>query len=137
VPDGVHAPAAAPATNRCASRLQAWIITTAQREAWLQRRRAARSVSMNRPAGHGDEDTEWLPADDSPGPDEIVAHWQQMARVRRAFERLDERCRELLQALFGSEAVGYDELARRLGVPVGSIGPTRARCLAKLRRMVE
>lgn len=119
-------------------RLQAWIVTTAKREAWLQHKRSARLVSLTATGsdtGAADGADEG-PADDAPGPDEAVARWQQIAQVRRALEALDEKCRRLLQALFSDEGIGYDEAARRLGVPIGSIGPTRARCLDKLRRSI-
>ena len=47
---------------------------------------------------------------------------------------LDPRCRRLLTALFlEANAPSYEAIGRRLGMPVGSIGPTRGRCLAKLR----
>jgi hypothetical protein len=47
--------------------------------------------------------------------------------------RLDERCRTLLTALFLDPATpGYESIAARLGMPIGSIGPTRARCFRKL-----
>ncbi|MBK9135393.1 MAG: sigma-70 family RNA polymerase sigma factor [Betaproteobacteria bacterium] len=120
-------------------RLQAWIVTTAKREAWLQHRRAVRLVSLA--AAHpGVEDAaeaEERVADPSPGPDEALAHWQQVAQVERALARLDERCRALLRALFSPEGPAYAEIAARLGLPVGSIGPTRARCLDKLRRSLD
>lgn len=124
-------------------RLQAWIVTTAKREAWLQYRRGARMVSLTATesgpaeAGTRADGEEELPADEAPGPDETVARWQQIAQVQRALEGLDERCRALLQLLFGDEGIGYDEAARRLELPIGSIGPTRARCLTKLRRLIE
>jgi len=117
------------------AKLQAWIVTTAKREALLLRRRAERTVSMTLP--DGDESAgapEWEVADDSPLPDEALAELQQLAQVRLALDRLDERCRRLLLELFGDdENVAYDDVALRLGIPRGSIGPTRSRCLAKLR----
>jgi RNA polymerase sigma factor (sigma-70 family) len=78
-------------------------------------------------------------ADDSPLPEDALADLQQADQVRRALDRLDERCRTLLTLLFGEEELpgGYEAVAQRLGTPVGSIGPTRARCLGKLRRLVE
>ena len=125
-------------------RLQAWIVTTAKREAWLQRRRGERLVSMTIAEPEGISPfafsgsavlgEEWEVADEAPGPDETVAHWQQIAQVQGALEHLDIPCRRLLQALFADDGSSYDQIARRLGVPVGSIGPTRARCLAKLRK---
>jgi len=54
-------------------------------------------------------------------------------------DRLEERCRELLLMLFRDDGdkLPYEQVARQLGVAVGSIGATRSRCLAKLRRLVE
>ena len=59
-------------------------------------------------------------------------------QVRQALDRLDSRCRDLLTMLYGDadEAAAYDQIAARLDMPVGSIGPTRARCLGKLRKLV-
>ena len=50
-----------------------------------------------------------------------------------AFERLPERCRVLLRMLTSDPAPSYEEIGAILGMPIGSIGPTRIRCLAKLR----
>lgn len=119
------------------ARLQAWIVTTAKREAWLQRQRGDRMVSMTAAEPDGADEEAWAIADSALGPEETVAHWQQLARVHRGLDRLDQRCRRLLQALFGSEGIGYDEVASRLGMPIGSIGPTRARCMARLRRLID
>lgn len=118
------------------ARLQAWIVTAARREVQLLRRRAARSVSMS--AG-GDGAEEWDFADDSPPPDDALAELQLQAQVRLAIDALDERCRRLLLALFPDSdlAISYDDVAARLGMPRGSLGPTRARCLAKLRQSVQ
>ncbi len=130
-------------------RLQAWLVTTAKRESWLQRQRSRRLVSWNGvdsdEAGgvgddHGDAPRAQYPgqrADAAPGPEATVEHWQQLAQVQLGLQRLDPRCRQLLQALFHAEAPGYELIARRLDMPVGSIGPTRSRCLAKLRGLVE
>jgi hypothetical protein len=58
--------------------------------------------------------------------------------VREGLERLGGKCRELLEALFGSSGEpNYALLAERLGIRVGSIGPTRARCLEKLAGILE
>jgi len=119
------------------ARLQAWIVTTAKREAWLQRQRGDRMVSMTAAELDGADEEAWAIADSALGPEETVAHWQQLARVQRALGHLDQRCRQLLQALFGSESIGYEDVASRLGIPIGSIGPTRARCMARLRRLID
>ena len=124
------------------SRLAGWISVTAKREALLQLRRARRNVSMSRfnDDGDGDGDTpEWEFADDAAMPDEALDELQQLTSLRRGLDRLDERSRTLLLLLFRAddEKVPYDEVARQMGMPVGSIGPTRARCLAKLRKLMD
>ena len=121
-----------------ASRLQAWIVTTAKREALLQRQRGLRNVSMTRTDESGDEGAEWDLADEAPIAEEALAELQQLDRLRTALDRLDARCRDLLLLLFRDEdaKLSYDEVARRMASSVGSIGPTRSRCLDKLRRIV-
>ena len=57
-------------------------------------------------------------------------------RVRIAMTRVSQTCRDLLSALYEDER-SYQEVARQLAVPIGAIGPTRARCLEKLRRLLE
>ena len=120
-------------------RLQAWIVTTAKREALLALRRGKRTVSMTRVDDAGDEAPGWDIADDAPLPEEVLAELQQLDQLRHALDKLEERCRELLLMLFrdDDEKVPYAEVADRLGISVGSIGPTRARCLDKLRRLME
>lgn len=118
-------------------RLQAWIVTTAKREALLARQRARRTVSLTR-EGDDEEGPAFDVADDAPLAEERLSELQQLHRLRLALDGLDARCRDLLLLLFGEEdRAGYDDIGRRLGMPIGSIGPTRARCLAKLRRLVD
>jgi len=120
-------------------RLQAWIVTTAKREALLALRRGQRTVSMTRLDDAGDDAAEFDIADDSPLPEDALADLQQQDLVRRALDRMDARCRELLLMLFRDDGdkLPYEEVAQRLRMSVGSIGPTRARCLAKLRGLVD
>lgn len=119
------------------ARLQAWIVTSAKREAWLQRGRGEHAVSMTVVDHEGADDEAGAVADSAPGPEETVEHWQQLAQVQRGLERLDKRCRQLLLALFGDEDAGYGGVVRSMGMPIGSIGPNRARCLARLRRLLD
>ena len=116
------------------SRLQAWIVTTAKREALHQRKLAQRTVSI-----HGDDDHEaWDMADEGPTAEQSLEHLQQVHALRLALEQLDDRCRNLLMNLFADEdeALSYQQIAERLSTPIGSIGPTRSRCLDKLRRLM-
>ena len=121
------------------SRLQAWIVTTSKREALLQRQRGQRTVSMTRADESHEEGSEWDMADEAPIAEEALAELQQLNQLRTALDRLDARCRDLLLLLFRDEddKLSYDEVARRMSTTVGSIGPTRSRCLDKLRRFVS
>ena len=121
------------------NRLQAWIVTTAKREALLQRKRGMRTVSMTHADDAENENSEWDIADDALLPEDAIAELQSHNQVRNGMDQLDARCRELLTLLYSydDEEHGYDDVARRMAMPVGSIGPTRARCLGKLRKLVE
>jgi len=122
---------------RDGDRLQAWIVTTTKREAMALRARARRLQPIDGADGEpGLLDD--LP-DDAPLAEDTLSHLQQLHRLRQAMERLDERCRQLLQLVFrdDDEALSYEEVGRRMNMPVGSLGPTRTRCLGKLRKLVE
>jgi RNA polymerase sigma factor (sigma-70 family) len=119
-------------------RLQAWIVTTTKREALLLRQRSRRTVSMTRADESDEESSQWDLADESPNAEQALADLQQLNQLRNALDRLDARCRDLLLLLFRDEdeKLSYSEVARRLETSVGSIGPTRSRCLDKLRQLV-
>jgi len=58
---------------------------------------------------------------------------QSQRQLWRHVEKLPDRCRTLLRVIAFADRPDYAELAKSLGMPQGSIGPTRGRCLAKLR----
>ena len=119
-------------------RILSWIIQIAYREG-INRirgniRRRGERLEMADPAW-----LDTLSAQDGPSPGETPGEeWSDLERAQRiqeAFRVLPERCREILDHLFyRSPTPGYAELSRRIGIPVGSIGPTRARCLERMRR---
>lgn len=111
------------------SRMGAWLVTTTRRE--CQRRLAAASREV--PAGD-DRRLENLRSD-GPSPESLVLGSERELLVWRAFGGLDSRCQELLRALIlAVPSLSYEEVAAAFAMPVGSIGPTRARCLEILRR---
>ncbi len=120
------------------TRLRGWIAVTAKRETLLQLRRGRRTVSMTREGDEDDETPDWDLIDESPRPGDALDELQQLARLRNAMDQLDKRSRTLLLLLFRAdgEKVAYEDVAQQLGLPVGSIGPTRARCLDKLRKLM-
>ncbi|MEX2220013.1 MAG: sigma-70 family RNA polymerase sigma factor [Phycisphaerales bacterium] len=110
---------------RDAASLPKWLITTAVRESARAARRAGPTASV-------------LPdVQAQPPPEEELAAAEERQRIREALDLLGDPCRALLVALFGPEKPDYSTIARRLDMPVGSIGPTRARCLAKLAAIVR
>lgn len=118
------------------SRVRAWLVTTARRET-LRLLERARCVVMVHADGTGDDDPLAGVADPSPLPEAMLAELQQHDRLRRAVERLDARARAFVELVFLHEPpLAYGEIAARLGIAEGSIGPTRARCLEKLRRLL-
>ena len=119
-------------------RLQAWIVTTAKRETLRARQRSLRTVSLTREDDDGGELDDTL-ADDSPLAEDVLSDLQQLHLLRIGMDQLDDRCHRLLELVFRDEddSLPYAEVALRLGMPAGSIGPTRARCLDKLRRLLQ
>lgn len=125
-------------------RLQAWLVTTARRETLklLQHQRRHPGLAPQAVlAGDGDDDsadTQAQLADEGLLPPEQLDALQHQHRLRRALATLDKRSRELLTYLYLQDPpLDYDEIAQRLEMAPGSVGPTRARSLEKLRRALE
>ncbi len=73
-----------------------------------------------------------------PGFAEDLERLEEVSRLLDALGRLDSRCRNLLKLLYLEDPTpSYEEIARRLDMPIGSIGPTRARCLEKAARWLR
>lgn len=104
-------------------RLGAWLATVARRQSWRALERSKREVFD----AH-------LPEPVAPDPTE---EWGRLEWLYDGLLALEPRCRDLLVALYLAGPVSYDEVSRRLGRPIGSIGPTRARCLERLRAVLE
>ena len=107
-------------------RVGSWIAATTRNECLRVLRLSGRQVLT------GDELELVDEATPSPGAGLLLS--ERDAALWRAFESLSGRCRALLQVIVGTPAPTYDELSAALDMPIGSIGPTRARCLDRLRR---
>jgi RNA polymerase sigma factor (sigma-70 family) len=104
-----------------------WLVVTTKREAW----RVARMQARVRP-----DDLEAAGAPQSGTTESVedaVLRASSDHRLWQHVENLPERCRALLRVIAFADRPDYAELAQALGMPQGSIGPTRGRCLAKLR----
>lgn len=118
-------------------KLKAWLVTTARRKTWRMILHENRSQGFEETDDESELELNRLP-DDAPLPDEVLIQLEEQHQVRVAVAALDERCRKLLTLLFyQQEPLPYSEIARQTGATEGSIGPTRARCLQKLLRLLE
>lgn len=116
-------------------RLSAWLVTTARRETWAMIRREQPAGKLTQLDDQAEMEELVEP---SVLPDEQLEQLEEQHMVRLALGDLDDRCRRLLTMLFYSlESPSYALVAAELGVPEGSIGPTRARCLQRLRKALE
>lgn len=114
--EGIRTPAA----------LTAWLVITTRREAW----RVKKADRKQSPA-----DQEWLITipDPRPGSEESVITADEYRQLWTAFLTLPHRCQELLRIVAFVPRPDYNEVAATLDMPRGSVGPTRGRCLDKLR----
>jgi DNA-directed RNA polymerase specialized sigma24 family protein len=71
---------------------------------------------------------------EAPEPGERVTTEERDVVLWRALEAISDRCQQLLRVLMADPAPSYEEVGAALEMPIGSIGPTRARCLDRLRR---
>lgn len=110
-------------------RLAGWLATTVRRECLQTIRRVKRT-------GIFVEVDEDLPASGA-GVDHSLLVAERDAALWSAVDRLPDGCVRLLRILLGSPPPSYGEVAVWLGMPVGSIGPTRQRCLRRLRDILR
>jgi RNA polymerase sigma factor (sigma-70 family) len=112
------------------SRLGGWLTTVARRHTWrlLERNRRQgidrfASLDENTPSSAGEDAFE---------------RWELAEWLDQGLSRISEFCRSLLSALYlDPEQPSYAQVAQRLDMAVGSVGPTRMRCLERLRRVMD
>jgi RNA polymerase sigma factor (sigma-70 family) len=109
-------------------RVAAWLVTTARRECLRQRRLQARYDLVD---GTPESLTPHVAVDDR------MLRNERDRVLWRCIAELPERSRALLLMLLAEPPMSYSEIAQALDMPIGSIGPTRARLLAALRQQVE
>ena len=111
------------------SKLGGWLTTVARRHTW-------RLLERNRRQGIGkhavlDENTTGAEAD-------TLERWELGEWLGHGLSRIGGHCKDLLFALYLDPGQpSYAEVAARLGMAVGSVGPTRSRCLERLRRVLD
>lgn len=114
-----------------------WLLTAARREAWrVMKRSRADLVRTAALFGQEGEELTAVPVQPEQLPDEVVFRDHLQRQLWEHVQGLPERCRELMRVIAFADRPDYALIAESLGMPVGSIGPTRGRCLAKLRHVL-
>lgn len=112
------------------ARVGLWLSTTARNESLRALRGRRRLVPVD------PQEVVEAPAE-SAEPDQRLLDEELDCSVRLAFERLSTPCKVLLRTLLAEPAPSYAEVSVALGLPIGSIGPNRLRCLERLRRRLR
>lgn len=114
--------------------LRAWLVTTAQYKTlqliYREKRGKYKSIDDESELVFEIPDAQ-LPAD------ETIIRLEKEKQIELALTSIDERCSRLLTMLYlETQSVSYADIAHILNIPTGSIGPTRARCLKKLIKLL-
>lgn len=111
-------------TTHMPSSLPRWLVTVMHREAGRLARHSSVGAAPTMP-------------DTPPDPEAIVVRHEQEAILWRAMQQLPQRCQTLLMIMLDNERPSYYDIATALDMPAGSVGPTRGRCLQRLRILLE
>ena len=115
--------------------LRAWLVTTTQHKTihLIQRETRGKPKSID----ELEINVGFEFSDPKPLPDENLIQLEREKQIESALAEIDERCYRLLTLLYLEQTqTPYSEIARMLDIPLGSIGPTRARCLEKLIKLL-
>jgi RNA polymerase sigma factor (sigma-70 family) len=120
-------------------RLPAWLVTTARRVCWRQMQRRRHEQPLEEETD-GNEDRPHRPelVSTMRTPEQAIVDWNRQIIVQTALTHLGERCRKLIALIFlDAQEPSYDEISAQMDIPKGSIGPTRNRCLERLRLILR
>ncbi|HLI57965.1 MAG TPA: sigma-70 family RNA polymerase sigma factor [Actinomycetota bacterium] len=120
-----------PGSVRDPNRLSGWLGTTARREALRVIARRQRELTS------WDDAYADRPDPNLQDPDGTIIVAERDEALLAAFARLPAKHQQLLRLLLGEAELSYAQIGQALGMPVGSIGPTRQRCLEHLRAMLD
>lgn len=107
--------------------LPAWLLTTSHRETWRLAQSRKKTITLHE-----------ANASTADPPEEDLLLWEQQHLVRESLKQLGGRCQMLLELLFlSNKNISYNEIAEKLDMSIGAIGPARARCFQKLIPILE
>lgn len=110
--------------------LPRWLAVTASRE-------TSRCLRIRRASMDAEVDLDTIVAEEEKTSEETAVLALHAELIRAEVGAMDARCRDLLSLLYFEEDLSYAEIGSRVGMSVGAIGPTRARCLEKLRKRLH
>lgn len=111
-------------TLRNSETLSSWLYITTKRQCWKIAKKKKMETELQ-------ETSEYI--SDSNSENLVLQH-----QIKTGVDQLPEKCRDLIFALYYADPpYSYDQITEKLGIPFGSIGPTRARCLEKLRKILS
>ncbi|NOV96214.1 RNA polymerase sigma factor [Isoptericola halotolerans] len=113
-----------------------WLLVTARRAAWEAVRKGRADDHRRTELPDDDADTAATLPDTAPGPEAEVLRDERDRMLWTALQQLPGRCQELLRLVSLADRPDYRSISAAIGMPVGSIGATRGRCLAKLRAVL-
>jgi len=125
---------------RNSDRLSTWLAVTTRHEvsAWSRMRRNTAFVSEMTEQALQTDGVQLMSGDTESDPEAIVLALETQHIVRLCMDHLPAECRDLLTLLYNSDAAcSYSDAARSLNMPIGSIGPKRARCLKRLEKLLR
>lgn len=108
-------------------RLPGWLATTCRREAIRVSKLRDRTIPT---------DFEYDIEDDAPSLETMMVEDDEHRTLITAFGRLSEGCQQLLRLLTVEPALSYEEISEAIDKPVGSLGPTRSRCIERLKSVM-
>jgi RNA polymerase sigma factor (sigma-70 family) len=120
------------------SNLKAWLCTVARRQTWriLRQKQQFSLEEMDEEFARSGAKLQGKLVLD--GRSDSIQHWELTDWLQQGLSKLNGRCAQLLQYLyFDEDQPSYADVAVRLNMPAGAIGPTRARCLARLKQLLE
>jgi RNA polymerase sigma factor (sigma-70 family) len=117
-------------------RVGAWLATTARNESLKVIRLGARVTATDSPQVLDRASEEGSPETAVLAAEEDADRLRRARQLWSAFEQLNDRCQQLLRMLIASPPPSYADIAAMLDIAIGSIGPTRGRCLAQLRLLL-
>jgi RNA polymerase sigma factor (sigma-70 family) len=115
----------------------AWLSTTARRESLRVLAARNRTVPTGDLAWIGPAREDQSPEEMAVAADEEIRRDALAGRLWQALNQLGDNCQRLLRILMGQPPPSYADAAAALGVPIGYLGPTRRRCLEKLRKLAD